>query len=197
MEYKITFKKFWKYLTRVIRHRWYVFRWCCKCGIPVRGLFHDLSKFSPVEFWESVRYFSDKESPINVSKRVNGYSMAWQHHKGRNPHHYEYWIDALDFGGKPLPMPKKYAYEMICDYLGAGQAYNPKGWTYEKEYEWWKNRCATCEGMAMHPKTKQFVTIVLGRLADKNCLFEINRIFLDICWEITEDEWKKRYPYNN
>lgn len=191
MEYKITLKNFFKHLRRTLRHKWYVFRWCCKAGMPIRGLIHDTSKFSPVEFWESVRYFSDKESPINVSKRVNGYSKAWQHHKGRNPHHYEYWVDQLDFGGKPLPMPKKYAYEMICDYLGAGQAYNPKGWSFEKEYEWWKNRLETCKGMAMHPKTKQFVTIVLGRLADKNCLFEMNRIFLDCCWEINEEEWKK------
>lgn len=184
--YQITLKNFWKHITRIIRHKHYVFRWCCKCGMPVRGLLHDLSKFSPVEFWESVRFFSDSESPINVSKRVNGYSEAWQHHKGRNPHHYEYWIDALDYGGKPIQMPKKYAYEMICDYLGAGQAYNPKGWTYQKEFDWWNNRCATCEGMAMHPKTKQFVTIVLSRLA--NAPFEINRTFLDACWDIVEND---------
>lgn len=160
--------------------------------MPVRGLLHDMSKFSPVEFWESVRYFSDKESPINVCKRENGYSMAWQHHKGRNPHHYEYWIDQLDFGGKPLPMPKKYAYEMICDYLGAGQAYNPKGWNFAKEYEWWKNRLNTCK-MAMHPKTKQFVTTVLARLADAEThgrYIEPTKFFLDCCWEITE-EWSE------
>ncbi len=192
MEYKITLKNFCKYLRRTFCHKWYVFRWCCKAGMPVRGLLHDMSKFSPVEFWESVRYFSDKESPINVCKRENGYSMAWQHHKGRNPHHYEYWIDQLDFGGKPLPMPKKYAYEMICDYLGAGQAYNPKGWSFEKEWRWWQNRLSTCK-MAMHPKTKQFVSTVLARLADAEVHgmnIEFSETFLDICWGIAED-WSK------
>lgn len=187
MEYKITFKNFWKHLSRVIRHKWYVYVWCCKAGMPVRGLLHDMSKFSPVEFWESVRYFSDSESPINVSKRVNGYSMAWQHHKGRNPHHYEYWIDQLDYGGKPIQMPKKYAYEMICDYLGAGQAYNPKGWTFEKELDWWKNRIVTCK-MAMNEHTRNFVTVVLLRLSEG---LEFSRTLLDICWEIIEDS--KRY----
>lgn len=187
MEYKITFKNFCKHLRRTLRHKWLVFVWCCKAGMPIRGLLHDMSKFSPVEFWESVKYFSETESPINVSKRVNGYSKAWQHHKGRNPHHYEYWIDALDYGGKPIQMPKKYAYEMICDYLGAGQAYNPKGWNYQKELEWWNNRCKTCEGMAMNIYTKRFVSTVLFRLANQ---MTFSRTTLDICWEITEETKK-------
>lgn len=195
MEYKITFKNFCNHLRRTLRHKWFVFVWCRKCGIPVRGLFHDLSKFSPVEFWESVRYFSDKESPINVCKRVNGYSMAWMHHKGRNPHHYEYWMDRMDDGGVPLKMPKKYAYEMICDYLGAGQAYNPKGWNFAKEYQWWENRVRTFN-MAIHPTTKQFVTTVLARLANaerigENTLF--SKTFLDICWKITEEFSEGKY----
>ena len=187
MEYKITFKNFCKHLRRTLRHKWFVFVWCCKAGMPIRGLLHDMSKFSPVEFWESVRYFSETESPINVSKRVNGYSKAWQHHKGHNPHHYEYWIDALDYGGKPIQMPKKYAYEMICDYLGAGQAYNPKGWTYEKEYNWWIDRVENCKGMAMNTYTKRFVGMVLFRLANQ---MTFSRTTLDICWEITEDTKK-------
>lgn len=187
MEYEITFKNFCKHLRRTLRHKWFVFLWCCKAGMPIRGILHDMSKFSPVEFWESVKYFSETESPINVSKRVNGYSKAWQHHKGRNPHHYEYWIDQLDYGGKPIQMPKKYAYEMICDYLGAGQAYNPKGWTYEKEYNWWRNRLDTCEGMAMNIYTKRFVGMVLFRLANQ---MTFSRTTLDICWEITEDTKK-------
>ncbi len=195
--YKITFKKFWKFLTRVIRHKRYVFRWCCKAGMPLRGLLHDLSKFSPVEFWESVRYFSETESPINVSKRVNGYSMAWQHHKGHNPHHYEYWMDRMDEGGFPLQMPKKYAYEMICDYLGAGQAYNPEGWNFAKEYQWWENRVQSLP-MAMHPKTKRFVTTVLARLADAERMGIISGlkrfdVFLDLCWELTEDAENGKY----
>lgn len=196
MEYKITFKNFCKHLRRTLRHKWYVFLWCCKAGMPIRGLLHDLSKFSPVEFWESVRYFSDSESPINVSKRANGYSKAWQHHKGHNPHHYEYWIDQLDYGGKPIQMPKKYAYEMICDYLGAGQAYNPKGWTFEKEYKWWLNRLDTCEGMAMNEYTKRFVSMVLGVLGREKSEYYKDQykrslgVLLDMCWNSIEESKK-------
>lgn len=189
-EYKITFRKFRKHLVRIIRHKCYVFRWCCQAGMPVRGILHDLSKFSPVEFWESVRYFSETESPINVCKRLNGVSYAWMHHKGRNPHHYEYWMDRFDDGGCPVAMPKKCAYEMICDYLGAGQAYNPEGWTFQKEYEWWENRKKNLPCMAMHPTTRFFVTIVLARLANG---YQFNRTLLDICWDMAEDARNGKY----
>ena len=165
---------------RIVRHKRYVFVWCCKAGMPWCGIMHDMSKFSPVEFMESVRYYSEVESPINVCKRVNGVSFGWQHHKGRNPHHYEYWVDRLDEGCIPIKMPKRYAYEMICDYLGAGQAYNGEGWSFEKEYEWWKKRQEEYPRMVMHDSTKEFVTMVLTRLKDGS---EFNRELLDSCWE--------------
>ena len=39
--------------------------------------------------------------PNNAEREDKGYSSAWLHHKGRNKHHYEYWIDySLD--GKHL-----------------------------------------------------------------------------------------------
>ena len=38
----------------VTKHRWVVFKLCCKVGQPWRGLVHDLSKYSPTEFWEGV-----------------------------------------------------------------------------------------------------------------------------------------------
>lgn len=177
--YRFTISNFFKHLKRVIRHKHYVFKWCCKAGMPLRGLLHDMSKFSPVEFIESVKYFSEKESPINVCKRVNGVSLAWMHHKGRNPHHYEHWVDRLDDGCIPVKMPRKYAYEMICDYLGAGQAYNPDGWSFQNEYDWWMKRMDDCPNMAMHSETKDFVTHVFMRLKDGHIF---NRDLLDSCW---------------
>jgi hypothetical protein len=91
IQYKITLGKILKHFCLICRHKFYVFYWCCKVGIPFRGIVHDLSKFSPTEFWESVKYYSGTGSPINTSKKLNGYSKAWLHHKGRNKHHYEYW----------------------------------------------------------------------------------------------------------
>ena len=32
-------------------------------------------------------------SPIDREKEVLGYSLGWLHHKGRNKHHWEYWLD--------------------------------------------------------------------------------------------------------
>ena len=66
---------------------------CFRAGIPIQGLKHDLSKYSPVEFLPGAKYYQGNKSP-NVAERIDkGYSSAWLHHKGRNKHHYEYWND--------------------------------------------------------------------------------------------------------
>ena len=124
MDTRITIRKFFGHLKTVLVHKYWVLVYCRKLGITWRGLTHDLSKFSPVEFWESVRYWDGKTSPIVKCKADKGYSLAWQHHKGRNRHHYEYWVDNLDQGGTPIKMPWKDLLELIADYLGAGRAYN-------------------------------------------------------------------------
>lgn len=56
--YKITLPKIFKHLHLVNKHKWYVFKYCCKAGIPWRGLVHDLSKYSPTEFFDSVKYYT-------------------------------------------------------------------------------------------------------------------------------------------
>lgn len=87
--------KFKEHFKTVCNHKKYVFVNCLVAGMPVRGLLHDISKFSPTEFLESVKYYQGHRSPIDACKEVNGYSKAWMHHKGRNKHHYEYWQDIL------------------------------------------------------------------------------------------------------
>ena len=39
-----------KHTKRILRHKYFVFKYCCKLGIPWQGITHDLSKFSPTEF---------------------------------------------------------------------------------------------------------------------------------------------------
>ena len=155
-------KKFFGHLKTVLVHKWWVFYYCCKFGIPHRGIFHDMSKFSPTEFWESVKYYSGTRSPIDASKEANGWSKAWLHHKGRQPHHYEYWQDNFDKGGEALCMPFVYNLEMLCDYLAAGRAYMKKNFSYVAEYEWWKNKCKN--PLAMHPVNKTFIDGMLYAL---------------------------------
>lgn len=157
-------KNCFKHFHKICKHKRWVFHYCRLAGIPFRGLMHDMSKFGPSEFFGNVRWYGDgTRSPIDNCKDVNGLSYAWQHHKGRNKHHYEYWTDRFDQGGYALPMPDTYLVEMLCDYLGAGIAYNgKKKFTYSNEYEWWKNKQTHC---SMHPYNKAFIEACLNWLA--------------------------------
>lgn len=159
-------KKFFGHLKTVSTHKWWVFYYCCKAGIPFRGLIHDMSKFSPTEFIESVKYWSGTRSPIDACKEDKGVSKAWLHHKGRNKHHYEYWQDNFDKGGKAICMPFKDSVEMLCDFLGAGRAYSGKNFTYIGELEWWKKKIEN--PIAMHQVQKYFIHYALTLAAIKN-----------------------------
>ena len=103
----------WKHFQKIHTHRKWVRRYCFLVGIPWQGITHDLSKYSPTEFWESVKYYQGNRSPINAAKEDQGYSLAWLHHKGRNKHHYQYWMDDFDKGERNILMPKKYFKELI------------------------------------------------------------------------------------
>ena len=129
-------KNIFKHFHLINRHRFKVFVLCLKAGIPIRGLFHDLSKYHPTEFFESVRYYSGKSSPISNSKKKNGYSKAWLYHKGRNKHHHEYWYDYAAQVNAPI-IPYKYTIEMICDTLAAGMTYMKKDWTLDYQLKYY------------------------------------------------------------
>jgi len=60
-------------------------------------------------------------------------------------------------------MPFKYALELVCDYLGAGQAYQKKNFTYKGELEWWYMKQEA--GLKMDPRTRRFVTIMFETMA--------------------------------
>lgn len=160
----ITLKNTWLHFKKICTHKYWVAYYCFKAGIPIRGLLHDMSKFSPTEFWESVAYYQGTSSPIDACKKANGWSKAWMHHKGRNAHHYEYWFDNFDKGGEALVMPYEYAVEMICDYLGAGRAYYGKEFTYQKEYSWWLNKR---QHTSMHMDMIKFVDKVFSCIVNK------------------------------
>jgi hypothetical protein len=150
------------HLKTILIHKYWVFIYCCKLGIPWQGITHDLSKFSWTEFSESVKFYQGgKKSPIPVIKKENGYSKAWQHHKGRNKHHYEYWTDNYDTGTTNIEIPKKYVLELIADWIAAGRTYNGKNFTIQDEINWWNN-CK--DSKFIHPKTKQLITDIFNNL---------------------------------
>ena len=121
-----------KHFIVITKHKWVVFKLCLKVGEPWRGLVHDLSKYSPTEFFEGVKYFSGKHSPISDCKKENGYSKAWL----RNKHHTDYWVDLSSPDKTPI-IPYKYVAEMLCDKLAAGIIYKGKDWTKEYELNYW------------------------------------------------------------
>lgn len=160
---KITFQKIFGHLGTIRTHRKWVRYYCRLAGIRKRGWKHDLSKYSPTEFWESVRFWTGDESPINAAKRFQGYSRAWLHHRGRNPHHWAYWADNFSEGITIYPMPKDDFVEMVCDFLAAGRAYMGDNFSYSSEHAWWlKDR----EGgnKAMHEKNKKMLDIIFSDL---------------------------------
>ena len=79
--------KFWKHLKTITYHKWLVMKGCFRIGLYRQGLLHDMSKYSPAEFWVGCKYFQGNMSPNNVERLDKGYSSAWLHHKGRNKHH--------------------------------------------------------------------------------------------------------------
>lgn len=151
----------WLHFKLITKHKWYVFKLSVKAGIPFRGLIHDLSKYSPIEFIESCKYYQGNRSPITAARENIGYSEAWLHHKGRNKHHIEYWYD---WNVKETPViPYKYAIEMLCDHIAAGQVYKGKNWSKEYPLKYW-NEIETVRHL-YNPKTEKFITIIKEQIA--------------------------------
>lgn len=149
------------HLKTIMKHRWLVFKLCCRAGIPWRGLVHDLSKYSPTEFWEGVKYYQGDRSPILACIEEEGYSKAKLHHRGRNKHHPAYWYD--EFAKEPTPIiPYVYVAEMICDKIAASMNYNGKKWTDDSPMEYWNSRNDTD---ILNPKICDMLTEVFRMVA--------------------------------
>ena len=158
-----------KHLIVINKHRWNVFKLCFKVGIPWRGFLHDLSKFSPSEFFESVKYYQGNKSPIPIARKTKGYSSAWLHHKGRNKHHLEYWVDPR-CKSYAIVVPYKYAAEMACDKMAASIVYNGKNWTTRSEYDYWMKEKQIS---IVHPKIDNFLTEIFRQVIDQG----INKVY--------------------
>lgn len=170
---KITLKHFFGHLHTVNKHRRMVRKLCFKAGIPWQGLVHDLSKYSPEEFWEGVRYYQGDHSPIQECKKNEGYSRAWLHHSGRNKHHFEYWHEYLSPNPTPV-IPYKYTVEMICDNLAAGMTYQGKNWYSGYQLDYW-NRTSANKDIKMNEKNKAIVVEVFTLVRDEGINKVINK----------------------
>ena len=172
--YKITIGNFFRHLHLVNKHRFMVFKLCLKAGQPWRGFVHDLSKYSPEEFFESVKFYEGTYSPIRNCKIENGYSKAWLHHSGRNKHHYEYWYDPTAPNPCPI-MPYKYFVEMVCDSLAAGLTYQGKDWTDDYQLNYWLR---VREKATINPVMDKMLTKIYTDIAKKGLKEVVNSDYL-------------------
>ena len=155
-----------KHFRTVIKHRHAVMRHCFKAGIPIRGLLHDLSKFSPAEFIAGVKYFQGTRSPNEMERETFGYSAAWMHHKGRNRHHFEYWNDVSPVSKRyePVKMPIKYFKEMFCDRVAASKIYQGENYTDAYPLQYFLRGNAR---LYMHKDTAELLEKCLTMLRDE------------------------------
>lgn len=173
-EQTLTFKKIMGHLHTVRTHRKWVRHYCFLAGIKWRGIKHDLSKYSPTEFFESAKYWNGTSSPITRAKEDLGISYAWLHHKGRNTHHYEYWMDDFDKGGIARLMPEKDFTEMVCDMLGASAAYvgTKDGRLFHNCKKYWDDHVK--RGCAMNKQNKIMMDIILNDLEYAEAYHKLN-----------------------
>lgn len=159
--------KVWNHFKTITYHRLLVMQGCFRVGLYMQGLTHDLSKYSPTEFIVGAKYWQGNRSPNNAEREHIGYSSAWLHHKGRNKHHYEYWIDysSKDIVGgmAPAPMPTKYVIEMFMDRVAACKVYHKDAYTDKDPLLYYQSSKTP---PPLHPKTKRQLEFLLHMLAD-------------------------------
>ena len=159
--------KVWKHFKTITHHRILVCKGCFKIGLYWQGLTHDMSKYSPTEFKVGLKYYQGTRSPNNAEREAKGYSSAWLHHKGRNKHHYEYWIDyssRVPGGMLPVPMPRKYIAEMIMDRIAACKVYNGDNYTNTSALDYYK---LGLDPAPMHDETRKWLEFFLNMLSEK------------------------------
>ncbi len=155
-----------KHFHTITKHRHKVIYHCFKTGIGWQGLFHDLSKYSPTEFIPSAKYYLGTRSPNEKERELFGYSLAWMHHKGRNKHHFEYWVDINPQSKRyePVPMPLRYITEMFCDRVAACKIYRGKNYTDSSALEYFLRGNARSK---MHTETADMLEEWLRMLSEK------------------------------
>lgn len=163
--------KTFEHFKTITYHKIKVMQNCFRVGLYWQGLTHDLSKYSWTEFRAGALYWQGTRSPNDAEREAIGYSSAWLHHKGRNKHHYDYWIDyspAKKVGFVPVKMPERYLVEMVMDRIAASKIYKKEAYTDASSLEYFNH---SKEFICMHPETKKELEKLLTMLAQKGEAF--------------------------
>ena len=155
------------HLKTITTHKMRVMKYCFRVGLYRQGLLHDMSKYGPTEFLVGAKYYQGNRSPNNAEREDIGYSSSWLHHKGRNKHHLEYWIDyapelGYQMGG--MEMPVNYVVEMFCDRMAASKTYRKELYTDRDPFDYYIN---SKNSYLLHPETKSLLEELLTMLKDE------------------------------
>lgn len=177
----------WGHLKTITRHKIIVMRHCFRVGLYFQGIMHDMSKYSLTEFVPGCIFYQGTRSPNSAEREQTGVSMAWLHHKGRNKHHYEYWVDygiGENKAMQGMKIPKKYMVEMFCDRVAASKIYNGKKYTDGDSWEYYERGKTYA---ILHPESRAMLEELLWMLKEQG----EERTF----WYIKNVVMKKDYPY--
>ena len=152
------------HLHTINKHKLKVTWLCFRCHLYKQGLLHDLSKYSYIELKTGFHYYQGFRSPIDAEKEEKGYSLGWLHHKGRNKHHWEYWLDFGVDGIYACKMPTNYVIEMFCDRVAASKTYNKEKYTDADSLKYYMRGRGH---YVIHPDTDELLHKLLEMLAQK------------------------------
>ncbi|SHK04940.1 hypothetical protein SAMN02745248_01656 [Hathewaya proteolytica DSM 3090] len=174
-------KNFIGHFKTISNHKLIVMKYCFKVGLYKQGLLHDMSKYSWTEFSTGVKYYTGHSSPNGLEKREVGYSTAWLHHKGRNKHHFEYWMDYDLDASKGIVganMPTKYVVEMFIDRMAACKNYLKDKYHDNSPLKYYERGK---EDYIMHKDSRELLELLLNKLAsegENNTINYIKKVIL-------------------
>ena len=128
-----------EHLRTVNRHRHLVRKYCFRLGLYWQGLTHDLSKYSPTEFWRSAKYYQGYRSPNDQDNL--------------------YRLDLIE-----LALVGIYGMaEMFCDRIAACRVYQKEKYTDASPYDYFQHSkghlCRSEHGHGfIHPETSELLT---------------------------------------
>ncbi len=146
-----------RYLSYVLRHKWFVFLAGLQLGVPIwRLILHDWTKFMPREWFPYANYFygggrtREKMGQYNIDEAPLDFELAWNHHQKWNDHHWQWWIRFGDDGTVlVMRMSDVARREMLADWRGAGRALGKPDTTAWYRENWRK--------MMLHPDTRRWI----------------------------------------
>ena len=156
----------YRHFVTISTHKILVTTGCFKVGLYRQGLLHDLSKYTLSEFMIGVKYYQGTRSPNAAETDDKGYSTAWLHHKGRNKHHFEYYVDFAPRDKQhPLriaPMENRYIVEMFIDRVAACKVYCGKAFSPRAAYDYYMSGNTA---QFLHPYTEKMLVRLLKMYA--------------------------------